>query len=326
MFHMNTQEPTKVCSKCQEEKSLKEFYKSNLFKDKLDKQCKKCKEEYRIKSKERLFQKHKKFQLKNPTTDRKICSHCKEEKSIAEFGKNKNSQNGFNYSCKNCANKNSKKTALKNKLLNKQNPWNNLNILRTCSICKIEKTLKEFCKNKSNKYGFNYICKICSDQHNKQWRSEHPEEIRLWHKQHHIEHREERNLKGKQWYSFPKNKKNKKEYQRNRVKTNPEFKIIRNARSRNKHAFESRGFKKPNSTIELLGCTALEFQTHIISLFKPGMTKENNGKRKWQQHHIVSFSSVDLKDPEQIKKVCHYTNIVPMWEDEHIEWHRNHPD
>ena len=64
------------------------------------------------------------------------------------------------------------------------------------------------------------------------------------------------------------------------------------------------------------------YQEYLKSLFKPGMTLKNNNKRKWVQHHPIEINSVDLSNPEQLKKVCHYTNVVPMWEDEHIEWHK----
>jgi transcription termination factor Rho len=55
------------------------------------------------------------------------------------------------------------------------------------------------------------------------------------------------------------------------------------------------------------------------------MTRENNGKKKWVKHHLIEFNEVDLSDVEQLKKVCHYTNIIPMWEDEHIALHSKNP-
>jgi hypothetical protein len=93
-------------------------------------------------------------------------------------------------------------------------------------------------------------------------------------------------------------------------------------RSQLNNICKAQGVKKPLHTLESLGCTAIFFQNYLQSHFKPGMTKENNGKRKWIKHHIIRFKDVDLHNIEQFKKVCHYTNIIPMWEDEHIELHR----
>jgi hypothetical protein len=33
---------------------------------------------------------------------KKVCSNCKEEKSLENFGKNINSKDGLNYRCKEC--------------------------------------------------------------------------------------------------------------------------------------------------------------------------------------------------------------------------------
>jgi hypothetical protein len=91
-----------------------------------------------------------------------------------------------------------------------------------------------------------------------------------------------------------------------------------------KHALKSQDVKKTLHTIESLVCTAEFFQIYIQSLLKPGMTLANNGKRKWHLHHIKSCHTFNMSDPKQQRLCFHYTNIVPMWEDEHKEWHRNH--
>jgi hypothetical protein len=75
--------------------------------------------------------------------------------------------------------------------------------------------------------------------------------------------------------------------------------------------------------MEYLGCTVEFFKNYIQSLLKPGMTIENKEPRKWHLHHIKYCHRFNLKDPEQQKLCFHYTNIVPMWEDEHMALHAN---
>lgn len=42
------------------------------------------------------------------------------------------------------------------------------------------------------------------------------------------------------------------------------------------------------------------------------MSWENRGS-VWEIDHIVPFHRVDLSDPEVQRKVCHYTNLRPLF-------------
>ena len=70
---------------------------------------------------------------------------------------------------------------------------------------------------------------------------------------------------------------------------------------------------KRGSAIKNLGCSVIELRAHIESLWKEGMTWENHGKFGWHIDHKISLSSVDLASSEQVKRVCHYTNLQPLW-------------
>lgn len=107
----------------------------------------------------------------------------------------------------------------------------------------------------------------------------------------------------------------KKEW-RDNIKNTPEYKIEKNLRNRHNQAFKN---KKLSHPIKNLGCTLGELKKHLESLFKPGMTWDNRGlgPGKWQVDHIIPFSAVDIFNEADQLKVCHYTNLQPIWFEEH---------
>lgn len=71
---------------------------------------------------------------------------------------------------------------------------------------------------------------------------------------------------------------------------------------------------------DLLGCSVAELRSYLEAKFQPGMTWENwgRGPGKWQIDHIRPLCSFDLTVPEQQRKACHYTNLQPLWHDDHL--------
>ena len=99
-----------------------------------------------------------------------------------------------------------------------------------------------------------------------------------------------------------------------RLKTDPNFRLICYARSRMNFFLKGR---KSKTTMELLGVPNLEFLwQHLEKQFQLGMTKENYGK--WHVDHIIPCASFDFSDPEQQKKCFHYTNLQPLWASDNI--------
>jgi hypothetical protein len=275
---------------------------------------------------------------------KKRCCKCHKNKLIGEFYKDKKSKDGLQTYCKICS-------YLVNKKWQKENPekckqhhikyWakspitskERQRIWRKNNPDKVKANRKRYeienCESRKERKHKNYLkdrekILLRSKQNylknkdeislrHKKYESENPEKVKQMHKLSDLKYKKERLI-------------HKKIYRKNRYKTDPIYRTLCCLRARMNYAFKAQNVKKPMHTIELLDCTAPEYQTHLQSHFKPGMTKENNGKRKWIQHHIIKFSSVDLRDMKQLKKVCHYTNVIPMWEDEHKEWHKNNPD
>jgi hypothetical protein len=248
----------------------------------------------------------------------KVCTKCHQEKTLSEFYKNKTRKDGLTNECKMCIlrygfeHKEERKLYCKKYHSEHKKENHQYYIEHRKKI--LFKSKKRYAENKEEK-----------KLYLKKWYLENKEEKETKRKKHRLENREEFLLKEKQHRLKNKYKirlANRK-YENKKRKTDPIYRMVKNLRGRLKYALKAQGVKKNMHTMELLGCTAGFYQNYIYSLFAPGMTKENNGKRKWQQHHIISFSSVDLSDIEQLKKVCHYTNIIPMWEDEHMKLHSN---
>ena len=149
-------------------------------------------------------------------------------------------------------------------------------------------------------------------------------EYRLKNKERIEEQRKEYTLKNKEYTSelrrgyYLKNRKqnikNQIKYHKYKYQTDINFRLLNICRSRTLKALK--GFDKSASTIKLLGCTSDELRQHIESLFKSGMTWENQGKGGWDIDHIIACATFNLADPEQQRACFNWSNLQPM---EHIE-------
>jgi len=164
-------------------------------------------------------------------------------------------------------------------------------------------------------------------EYSKEYRLKNRESIkeyRLKNKERIEEQRKEYTLKNKEYTSelrrgyYLKNRKqnikNQIKYHKYKYQTDINFRLLNICRSRTLKALK--GFDKSASTIKLLGCTSDELRQHIESLFKSGMTWENQGKGGWDIDHIKACFHFNLADPEQQRACFNWSNLQPM---EHIE-------
>lgn len=107
-------------------------------------------------------------------------------------------------------------------------------------------------------------------------------------------------------------------YQKNRILIDAQYRLLRNLRNRHYKIFEKavNGGVVKKSSLELLGCTALEWKIHLQSQFEPGMCWENYGygRDKWNVDHIIPLSTLNLSNPLQYAKAFHFTNTAPLWQ------------
>jgi len=77
-----------------------------------------------------------------------------------------------------------------------------------------------------------------------------------------------------------------------------------------------REYKRTWSTIEMLGCPAIEARLYIEQQFRDGMTWDNWGK-VWQLDHIKPLAEFDLTSVEQSRQACNFRNLQPLLIEEH---------
>ena len=115
----------------------------------------------------------------------------------------------------------------------------------------------------------------------------------------------------KQYYL--KNKQHTRDYERNKYRTDINFRLAHLCRNRILKALK--GIGKSASTMKLIGCTIDELRSHIESLFEPWMTWENQGLGGWDIEHIKACFHFNLADSEQQRACFNWSNLQPM---EHI--------
>lgn len=105
-------------------------------------------------------------------------------------------------------------------------------------------------------------------------------------------------------------------WRRERLRSDPQFRISCNLRRRLAHACKniSRG---KLSAVKDAGCTAEFLVEYIESKFDENMTWDNYGSY-WHIDHIKPLSAFDLTDDKQFLEACHYTNLQPLEARENI--------
>jgi len=110
-----------------------------------------------------------------------------------------------------------------------------------------------------------------------------------------------------------------KKYNYNRRRTDLNFKLLYNLRTRLRLAIKLQ-FKK-GKTIKELGCTIEELRTYLESKFLNNMTWNNYGNKKgqWSIDHIIPLKSFNLSVEEERKLACNYKNLQPLWVEDNIK-------
>lgn len=159
--------------------------------------------------------------------------------------------------------------------------------MKTCSKCGLPHGVVEFSKCSENSDGLQFKCRACQAVYSREHRKENREKSRRY---------RERNPGA--W--------------KNRYHSDPAFRIATLLRSRIRKALKWSVAAKSNTTKSLLGCPIIWLEAWFESLFKPGMSWENQGL-VWHIDHIKPCAEFDLTDPEQQRICFHWTNLQPLF-------------
>ena len=158
------------------------------------------------------------------------------------------------------------------------------------------------------------LCMECQRDVVARWRKDNLERERALERAGHHRNKEKRNA-----YSRDYNRRNRQRlYDYNRLwwKANPEkFNRLANLlRTRLRVAL--RGNYKTGSAVKDLGCSIEDFRLYIAKQFSVGMSWDNHGT-VWQLDHIRPLALFDLGDRGQFLQACHYTNLQPLFSEDH---------
>lgn len=181
---------------------------------------------------------------------------------------------------------------------------------RVCTNCNELKTTEEFYKNKTYRDGYSTNCKVCLRNKRKVYRQNNKEKVEEYRKKYYTPNprvlvsKEEKALKKKE--RRKKYRKVRAKRQKERLNTEPLFKLKRNLRNR---VWSMMKGSKSESTENLIGCTFEEVKVYLEKQFVDNMSWQNYGE--WHIDHIIPLDSAQTED--ELTKLFHYTNLQPLW-------------
>lgn len=237
----------------------------------------------------------------------KVCSKCGKEKETCEFRKRKDSKDGFRSECKECSYLIWKKYRDKNSELIKNKKKDDYIKNRKKILDRVKKYRKENIdiireKDKirsKKKYKNNPEIYQSYYNKNKEFILEYK---KIWSEKNH-----------------QKIKEQKRENYKNRNKNDFIFNLKNRMRNSLYSYLKKLNITKKNKTFEIVGCTPQELKEHLEKQFIDGMSWENRGE--WHIDHIIPLSSA--KTEEELYKLCHYTNLQPLWAIDNIKKSNN---
>ena len=114
---------------------------------------------------------------------------------------------------------------------------------------------------------------------------------------------------------YENNKEKQFKYVRERIKTDPVFKLGNNMRRRISIFLSLNGITKKNKTFDIVGCSPQFLKEYLEQKFTEGMSWELMG-RHIHIDHIIPLSSANTE--EEVYNLCHYTNLQPLWAEDNL--------
>ena len=192
--------------------------------------------------------------------------------------------------------------------------------IKICLKCRLSKNICDFNNDKNRNDGLQPICKVCNKEYKSEYYSKNKNKILDKSKIYYEQNKEHVIERVKSWGedNQDKIKEYKKSYVKNnrdainkrmseRKKNEPILKLKMLYRSKINKILGS----KREKTFDLIGCSPSQLKEYLEKQFWVGMTWKNHGLFGWHIDHIIPISSA--KNDEELKKLCHYTNLQPLW-------------
>lgn len=215
----------------------------------------------------------------------KKCIKCKTNREFTEFRNNRPQCKKCDYAAK--------------KLLPK---YNNPILVteQKCYSCKEIKLADQFHPDRTTKTGLYGFCRPCSSQKQKEKYQRNKEAYKKKSADRYAK------VKGTEVINAPVRRR-----QKERLASDPFFKVKRNLRNRLYYALKNKIWKKNTKFTEYIGCDRDTLISHLESQFVEGMSWENYANDTWHIDHIIPLDSAQSE--EELHKLCHYTNLRPMF-------------
>jgi hypothetical protein len=220
---------------------------------------------------------------------------------------------------------------------------------KICSKCGLEKCIDQFVKHPKTKDGLQCRCNECRKIDRKKYYDTNKKIINSKYKKYRENNRDKLLEYSRNYYKNNKvkllenkkeyykknskiiydklviyNKKNiekvrgyKKHYIKDKKKTSILYRLRILMRDRLNKYFKYLSQNKNNSTFHIIGCDPEFLKEHLEKQFKDGMNWGNHGLFGWHIDHIIPLSSA--KTEEEIYKLCHYTNLQPLWAKDNLK-------
>lgn len=202
-------------------------------------------------------------------------------------------------------------------------------LTKVCSKCNIEKDLCHFHKWKFSSDGYKRECKECRKDETKRYYIKNNEKVKLRVSKYRTLNSEKVKEIKQKIYQRDKirilqvnktyrenNRKKLNEHTNNRRLNDPIFKLKHNMNSRIRIFMKSNNLTKRNRTFDIVGCTPKYLKEYLEKKFTDGMSWDRFG-REIHIDHIIPLSSA--KNEEDVYKLCHFSNLQPLWAIDNIK-------
>jgi hypothetical protein len=184
----------------------------------------------------------------------------------------------------------------------KPDGWDSMDARQRRRYCEAQYRLREGCAyiQKVKKSAKTDVRRKAKKEKSAEYRDENRDALRMKYREYYKNNREKILIKSS-------------EDRKKRKKTDTEYRIKCNLRSRFSGHLRRVGTTKTESVIDLIGCTASELMLKIEEKWQKGMSWENYGFYGWHIDHIKPCSSFNMLDINSQKECFHYSNLQPLW-------------